>query len=88
MRGSGNVFDAALWALQDPRVDTLLVFTDGAPTGGRHWNLELMVPLLEQAARWRHVAFDAVLVDTPPGLARRWEELSRRTGGLARRVDL
>ncbi len=88
MRGSGNVFDAALLALEDPRVDTLLIFTDGAPTGGRHWNLELMVPLLEQAARWRHIAFDAVLVDTPPGLARRWEELSRRTGGLARRVDL
>lgn len=88
MRGSGNVFDAAILALEDPRVDTLLVFTDGAPTGGRHWNLELMVPLLEQAARWRHVAFDAVLVDTPPGLARRWEALSRSTGGLARRVDL
>ncbi len=88
MRGSGNVFDAALLALADPDVDRILIFTDGAPTGGQRWNLELMVPLLEQAARWRQVAFDSVLVDTPPGLARRWQELSARTGGRSKSIDL
>lgn len=88
MRGSGDAFEALRLALRDPDVDRLLLFTDGAPTGGEHWSLELMVPLLEQAARWRGVAYDCVLVDTPPGLARRWEELCRRTGGRAKRVEL
>ncbi|MCB9916110.1 MAG: hypothetical protein H6828_13360 [Planctomycetes bacterium] len=87
-RGSGDVYEAALLALEDPAVDRVLIFTDGAPTGGEHWNLELMVPLLEQAARWRGVAYDAVLVDTPGGLARRWEALCARTGGRAKRVEL
>jgi HEAT repeat protein len=88
MRGSGNVFDAVLLALEDPAVDRVLIFTDGAPTGGRRWNMELIVPLLEQAARWRHIAYDAVLVDTPPGLARRWGDLCQRTGGRSLAVDL
>lgn len=88
VRGSGNVFDAVLLALGDPRVDRLVILTDGAPTGGRRWKLELMVPLLEQAARFRGVAIDSVVVDAAPRLRRPWADLAARTGGRSLAVDL
>ena len=79
--GRGNFFDAALLALQDPEVDTILVLTDGVPTGGHRWNLELMVELLVERDRFRKVAFDSVLVDAPWSKRKLWEDLARRTGG-------
>ena len=87
-RGQGNVFDAVLAALADPRVDTLLILSDGAPTGGQRWNLDLMVPLLIEATRFRHVAFDHILVDAPPRLRRRWESLSELTGGRSIAIEM
>ncbi|MEM9380564.1 MAG: hypothetical protein AAGB93_11495 [Planctomycetota bacterium] len=81
MRGKGNVYDAIDLALSFDSVDRILVMTDGAPTGGRRWNLELMVPLLLERTRFRPVTFDFVLFDAPAGLARRWEQLAERTGG-------
>jgi len=41
-RGRGNFYDAALLALSDPEVDTLVVLTDGEPTGGTHNAVEGM----------------------------------------------
>ncbi|MEM1449457.1 MAG: hypothetical protein AAGI22_10095 [Planctomycetota bacterium] len=81
MRGKGNVYDAIDVALSFDSVDRILVMTDGAPTGGRRWNLDLMVPLLLERTRFRPVIFDFVLFDAPSGLARRWEELAEETGG-------
>jgi len=87
-RGQGNVFDALLLALADPRVDTVVVLTDGEPTGGRRWNMELMVELLAEENRYRNVAFDSILVDARRGLRRPWEELAARTGGRSIGVAL
>ncbi len=87
-RGQGNVFDAVQVALADPRVDTLVILTDGAPTGGTRWNLELMVPLLLEGVRFRHVAFDTVLVEAPPRLTRQWQGLSEASGGRSITIRL
>ncbi len=86
-RGSGNVYDAARLALDDPAVDSIVCLTDGAPTGGAHWKLELIVPLLVEAMRFRRVAFDSVLIDAPTRLARPWAELARLTGGRSLAID-
>jgi hypothetical protein len=85
-RGKGNVWDAIEVALADPDVDTLVVMTDGAPTGGPHWNLELMVPLLLERNRFRHVTFDVLLTETSGGLVRHWEALADATGGTCLEV--
>jgi HEAT repeat protein len=79
--GRGNFFDAALLALEDPDVDTIVVLTDGVPTGGHRWNLELMFEVLVEKDRYRKVAFDSILVDAPKSKQRLWQELAERTGG-------
>jgi len=79
--GKGDFFGAALLALGDPELDTVVVMTDGAPTGGRSWKLELMMPLLLERNRFRRVRFDVVLVDAARGLQRRWREFAEETGG-------
>ena len=79
--GRGNFFDAALLALEDPDVDTIVVLTDGVPTGGHRWNLELMFEVLVEKDRYRKVAFDSILVDAPVSKQKLWKELAERTGG-------
>ncbi|HEX6881927.1 MAG TPA: HEAT repeat domain-containing protein [Planctomycetota bacterium] len=79
--GSGNLWDAALLALADPEVDTLIVLFDGAPTGGPRHRLELMIPLLLERTQARRVAFDLVLVDGTKKLRRSWSELCEGSGG-------
>lgn len=86
--GSGNVFDAVLLALQDETCDRIVILTDGAPTGGARWKLDLMVPLLIQATRFNGVALDAIVVDARPGLQKAWFRLARATGGRAVALDL
>lgn len=86
--GKGDFLSAALLALSDPRVDTIMVLTDGSPTGGEHWNMELLVPWLVEKNRVRQVAIDSLLVDTKGRLARFWEELGKATGGRSVRIDL
>lgn len=80
-RGTGDFYEAALLALKDPEVDTILSFTDGLPTGGRRCRLELMVPELLKRARFRRVAFDTLLVDAPKRLHRHWQRLADESGG-------
>ena len=87
-RGRGNFYDAALLALADPQVDTLVALTDGVPTGGFHSDMDLIVPLLLERTRFRKVAFDSILVDARLGTARRWNELSSKTGGSCVEVEL
>ncbi|MFT5284701.1 MAG: HEAT repeat protein [Planctomycetota bacterium] len=79
--GQGNFFDAALLALQDPNVDTIVALTDGAPTGGEIWSLDLMIPMLLEHNRFQKVRFDTILVDAPKGLHRHWESLAKESGG-------
>ena len=75
--GKGNFYDAALLALSDLQVDTIMVLTDGAPTGGHRWNLDLMFDLLVEKNRFRkgRVRFD-------PG--RREERTTEQVGRVVR----
>jgi len=86
--GKGNAWDAIELALEDARVDTILVLTDGAPTGGYRWNIDLMRDRYVERNRFRHVALDAVLVDAKKGLADRWRLWCESTGGRMQVVDL
>lgn len=86
--GKGNVWDAIELALKDPEVDTLLVLTDGAPTGGRRWNLELMRALFAEKNRFRHVAVDAVLVGAGKFLQGEWTKLCEENNGRIETLDL
>ena len=80
-RGTGDFYEAAILAMQDPEVDTILSFTDGLPTGGRRCRLDLMVPQLLRRARFRRIAFDTLLVDAPKRLHRHWQRLADESGG-------
>jgi hypothetical protein len=88
VRGKGDLFAAAMLALNDPEVDTLVIFTDGVPTGGRRWKLSLMGLLLQQECRFRGVSIDSVLVGASARTVEAWEEISWRTGGRSVQVEL
>lgn len=79
--GSGNVWDAAMLALADEDVDTLVILFDGAPTGGARHRLELLVPLFLERTATRGVAVDLVLVDARRHLQEHWQRLADGTGG-------
>lgn len=87
-RGKGNYWDAMLLAMEDPRVDTLMVLGDGAPSGGTRWNLELIGPLFAHENRFRGVFVDALLIQARGRLLRYWEGLAERSGGRVLVVDL
>lgn len=86
--GKGNVWDAIELAAGDPEVDTMVVLTDGAPTGGHRWNLELMESLLAERLRFKKIAVDAILVDAKRFLTERWEKICAATGGHAQTVEM
>jgi hypothetical protein len=75
-------------ALESPEVDTILVLTDGAPTGGHRWNIDLMRERYVERNRFRHVALDAVIVDAKKGMQERWRKFCEATGGRMLAVDL
>jgi len=79
--GRGNFYAAVELALSDPAIDTIVVLTDGAPTGGHRWNLDLMFDLLVEQDRFRKVAIDSILVDAPKPVRKKWSQLAQRTGG-------
>ncbi len=85
--GKGNFWDAAMLALEDPDVDTILVLTDGAPTGGHRWNLDLMRPRFLEKNRFRRVVLDGVLVDAKKFLRDKWTSWCEATGGRVLALD-
>ncbi|MFT6040898.1 MAG: HEAT repeat protein [Gammaproteobacteria bacterium] len=87
-RGAGNVYDAIQLALIDPEVDTIIILTDGAPSGGYRWNLDLMVQLLTEQNRYRAVTYDALLVGASNFLTDKWQDLAKATGGECTSIEL
>ncbi len=85
--GKGNFWDAAMLALADPDVDTILVLTDGAPTGGRRWHIDLMRDRFLEQNRFRRVVLDAVLVDASKFLRDKWDGWCMATGGRFLALD-
>jgi len=87
-QGKGNYWDAMQFALEDPKVDTLILLGDGAPTGGTRWNVELMRTLYGEQNRFRLAVLDAVLVDCSKTLTRTWNAWCESTGGRTLATDL
>ncbi len=81
MNGSGDLFEALGLALDAPGVDRVVLLTDGAPSGGERWDVDLMVTLLKERLRFRPALLDFVLVDSSRKLERAWGGLASSTGG-------
>lgn len=87
MRGKGDVWGALELALDQPAVDRVIVVTDGAPTGGRHWDIGLIGERLLERTRFRPVVVDLVLLDAPRGIQRRWAPVVAKLGGRLLALD-
>ena len=81
MTGSGDLYEALSLALDAPDVDRVMLLTDGAPSGGERWDIELMVAHLRERLRFRPALLDFILVDSSPKLEREWGGLADSTGG-------
>ena len=86
--GTGNVWDALMLALADPELDTAVVLTDGAPTGGRRFHLDLLPALFAERNATRKVTVDVLLVGAARKLQERWDALARASGGRMLALDL
>lgn len=87
-RGKGDFWTAFELAFADPAVDSVIVLTDGAPTGGHRWNLELMKTLLAEKNRFRRVALDAILIDAKGFLTKVWTEMCTANRGTVHTSEL
>lgn len=79
--GKGDYWDAIERALEDPEVDTIIVYGDGAPSGGRRWDVARMEADYLARYRFRRVELSAVLSGTGKFLTERWSSWCAATGG-------
>ncbi|MFT7076624.1 MAG: hypothetical protein ACJA0P_002642 [Planctomycetota bacterium] len=86
-RGKGDVWTALIPVLRDPEVDTVVILSDGAPSGGERWNVELMRPLLQDENRLRGVVIHAVMFDASKFLQRSWKAIVGDWGGVQQLID-
>jgi HEAT repeat protein len=86
--GKGNFWDAAMLALSDPKIDTIILVSNGEPAGGHHWNLELIRNLFAEKNRFHHVALDALILGTKPEVLDVWKDLCAQNGGRMLAVDM
>lgn len=87
LKGVGDLWTALESVLVNHEVDTVVILTDGAPSGGDRWNVELMGRLLGDEKRLRHVDIQMVLFGSSKGLKRRWTEVVEALGGGVLSID-
>ncbi len=87
LKGVGDLWSALESVLVDPEVDTVVILTDGAPSGGDRWNIEFMGRLIADENRLRHIDVQMVLFGSSQGLKRRWTEVVDSLGGSVRSID-
>lgn len=87
LKGVGDLWAALESVLVNEEIDTIVVLTDGAPSGGMRWNVELMGRLFADENRLRHVDLQMVLFGSSKGLKRRWTEVVDSLGGSVRSID-
>ncbi|MGE0710375.1 MAG: HEAT repeat domain-containing protein [Planctomycetota bacterium] len=76
-----NLYDALLFALDDPAIDSVFFLSEGGQTEGRYVGEERLLFHLERLERYRRVQVNCLQVTTKKGRARFLQELARRTGG-------
>jgi hypothetical protein len=87
-QGKGDFWGAFEFALADPEIDTVIVLSDGAPSGGQRWNLELLKERFAERTRFRPVVLEAVLADSSNRLREYWIEMCGSSGGRVVEVKL
>ena len=87
LKGVGDLWGALESVLVDPEVDTVVILTDGAPSGGDRWDLEVLGRLRGEEKRLRHVDLQMVLFGSSKGLKRRWAEVVDALGGGVLSID-
>ncbi len=80
-RGKGDFWGAFEFALNDAEIDTVIVLTDGAPSGGQRWSMELMESLFVERTRLRGVVLEAVLAGASRRLVGHWRTMCGSSGG-------
>ena len=86
-RGPGGrtaLSDGILRGLADPAVDTVVVLSDGAPSGGSHFTKTDLRTAVRDANRWRRARIDVLSIGTDE-VSRRWRtllaEVAEESGG-------
>lgn len=87
LRGQGDVWSALVPVLRDPEVDTVVILTDGAPTGGDRWNVKLMRKLLADENRLRGITLHVILFDASRTLQGYWKDVAEDSGGVMHLID-
>ena len=85
--GTGAAWEALLLAMDVEGVDTIVLLSDGAPSGGVRYRLELITALLEERNLGRQIFLDCILVDASRKLRRLWGRLCLATGGRVHAVS-
>jgi len=88
LAGTGDLWEALELTLAGGELDSVLILSDGAPTGGFHWDLGLFVQLTLERVRLAPVSFDLVLVDAGKRVTAHWKNLAEQTGGTLTSVKL
>ena len=88
LAGTGDLWEALELTLAGGELDSVLILSDGAPTGGFHWDLGLFVQLTLERVRLAPVSFDLVLVDAGKRVTAHWKNLAEQTGGTLASVKL
>ena len=88
LAGPGDLWETLELTLAGGELDSVLILSDGAPTGGFHWDLGLFVQLTLERVRFAPVSFDLVLVDAGKRITGHWQGLVDGTGGTMTSVRL
>ena len=88
LAGPGDLWETLELTLAGGELDSVLILSDGAPTGGFHWDLGLFVQLTLERVRFAPVSFDLVLVDAGKRITGHWQGLVDETGGTMTSVRL
>ncbi|MFT5292318.1 MAG: HEAT repeat protein [Planctomycetota bacterium] len=87
-KGPGNAWEAMLFAQDVVGVDTIVMLSDGAPSGGSRYRLEQISAMFLERNLGRQVILDCVLVGAGKRIRGFWGELSLATGGRMLAVKL
>lgn len=86
-RGRGDLWTALVPVLRDPSIDTVVILSDGAPSGGDRWNLSLWRWLLQDENRLRGTVIHIVMFDASGFLKKAWKDVVGDWGGAQQLID-
>ena len=83
--GRTALYDGVAMALADPRVDNVIVLSDGAPSAGSYFTKTALLRAIREANHWRRARIDVIAIGSSR-VASKWRDLLRRvareSGGI------